>query len=285
MTTAIETYLNSLPKNVLTIDISCKGLTSLPDLTRFKNLQELYCTNNKLTSLPTLPQNLTKLYCSKNELTLLPTLPQNLKELYCYKNKLTSLPTLPQKLTKLYCYNNQLTYLPTLPQNLKELDCYNNKLTYLPTLPQNLEKLDCSVNKLTYLPTLPENLEKLYCYNNQLTYLPILPQNLKELRCSENQLTSLPTLPTQSLLELYYVNNPIYEIINNNRMIQINKNIKILNNFRHLYYCLKFKKQLRNYWLWEKVREPIIMKKYHPKYLIENLGDEDDLDAVLDNWK
>ena len=38
-------------------------------------------------------------------------------------------------------------------------------------------------------------------------------------------------------------------------------------------------------WLWEKVREPKIQKLYNPIYLIENLGDEDDLDAVLDNWK
>jgi len=29
----------------------------------------------------------------------------------------------------------------------------------------------------------------------------------------------------------------------------------------------------------------IIEKKYHPSYLIENLGDDDDLDAVLNNWK
>jgi len=33
------------------------------------------------------------------------------------------------------------------------------------------------------------------------------------------------------------------------------------------------------------VREPKIKKLYDPIYLIENLGDDDDLDAVLDNWK
>jgi len=55
-------------------------------------------------------------------------------------------------------------------------------------------------------------------------------------------------------------------------------------NFRHLYYCLKFKKQLRK-WLWEKVREPKIEKLYNPSYLIENLGDGDNLDEVLKNWK
>jgi Leucine-rich repeat (LRR) protein len=219
----LETYLNSLPEDISTLDISYKNIKYLPDLTRFQNLKKLKCNNNKLTSLPTLPQNLKRLYCFNNEFTLLPTLPQNLETLHCY--------------------NNQLTSLPTLPQNLKLFNCYNNQLTSLPTLPQNLEFLNCSSNKLTSLPTLPQNLETLNCYSN-----------------------------------------PIYEIVNKLSLFQINNNIQILNNFRHLYYCLKFKKQLRK-WLWEKVREPNAMKQYGPNYLIENLGDEDDLDAVLENWK
>jgi Leucine-rich repeat (LRR) protein len=222
MTTAIETYLNSLSYYTLTIDISSKYIKSLPDLTRFKNLKELNCSDNELTFLPTLPKNLTSLNCSDNELTSLPTLPQNLLVLYCRSNKLTSLPTLPQKLISLSCRNNKLTYLPNLPQNLITLYCYDNKLTSLPNLPQNLQ---------------------LYCNNN-----------------------------------------PIYEIVHVNSFLNIKQNIQIINNFRHLYYCLKFKKQLRK-WLWEKVREPIVKKLYNPNYLIEKLGEDDDLDTVLDNWK
>jgi hypothetical protein len=133
------------------------------------------------------------------------------------------------------------------------------------------------------LPTLPQNLKILFCYNNQLTLLPNLPQNLEALFCYNNHLTSLPTLP-QKLQQLYCSDNPIYKIVNSNSLIKIKKNIKILNNVRHLYYCLKFKKQLRK-WLWEKVREPNIKNRYSPNYLIENLRDEDDLDTVLDNWK
>jgi len=71
---------------------------------------------------------------------------------------------------------------------------------------------------------LPESIEELYCSDNQLTLLPILPQNLEELYCSSN---------------------PIYEIVNNNSLITIKQNIRILNNLRHLYYCLQFKKQIR----------------------------------------
>jgi Leucine-rich repeat (LRR) protein len=219
----LETYLNSLPEDILTLDISCKGIKYLPNLTRFKNLEELYCSYNELISLPTLPQNLKKLSCSANQITSLPNLPQTLEILYCSDNQLTSLPTLPQNLEILYCYSNELTSLPTLPHNL----------------------------------------ELLHCSNNQLTSLPTPPQNLKELYCHDN---------------------PISKIVNFNCLIKIKQHIQILNNFRYLYYCLKFKKHFRK-WLWEKVRLPNVNKMYSPNYLIENLRNEDDLDLVLDNWK
>ena len=132
------------------------------------------------------------------------------------------------------------------------------------------------------LPRLPQNLEILFCYNNQLTYLPSLPKTLKTLTCFNNQLNYLPTLPV-NIQELTVYYNPIYEIVNSDTLFQIKNNIRILNNFRHLYYCLKFKKQLRK-WLWEKVREPKAIQKYSPLYLIENLRDEDDLDTILDDW-
>jgi len=153
----------------------------------------------------------------------------------------------------------------------------------LPTLPQNLKVLNCSVNQLISLPTLPQNLKELYCYDNQLTSLPTLPQNLENLYCYSNKLTLLPTLP-QNLEELDCYDNPIYEIVKNSSLIKIKQNIQILNNFRYLYYCFKYKKQFRK-WLWEKVREPNAKKLYNPIYLIENLGEVDDLDTVLNNWK
>ena len=250
MTTAIETYLNSLSEDLLMLSIANRGITSLPDLTRFKNLKELYCSDNQLTSLPTtLPQSLEILYCSKNKITSLPDLTRlkNLKELYCTYNQLSSLPTtLPQSLEILYCSNNQLTSLPDLTKfkNLKELYCYKNQLSSLPT-------------------ALPQNLETLYCFNNQLTYLPTLPEKT---------------------IYFYYTNNPVCNIldINNNNLFKIKKNIKIVNNFRHLYESLQFKKKFIK-WLW-KSREEKIMEKYHPKYLFGNLEEDTDLDEFLNNW-
>jgi Leucine-rich repeat (LRR) protein len=156
----------------------------------------------------------------------------------------------------------------------------------LPTLPPKLEELGCCGNELTGLPTLPPKLIRLFCSDNNLSSLPTtLPQNLTTLHCSSNKLIMLPTSPENIIYGIKYINNPIYEIVNNNySLVQTRQNIQILNNFRHLYYCLKFKKQLRK-WLWEKVRHPRIMRNYHPNHLVQNLSDDDDLDAVLNNWK
>ena len=50
-----------------------------------------------------------------------------------------------------------------------------------------------------------------------------------------------------------------------------------------VYYSLRIKKQLRKF-LWEKVRKKKIMDKYHPKYLLENLQENENLDDFLNNW-
>jgi hypothetical protein len=178
---------------------------------------------------------------------------------------LITLPRLNQKLQKLYCDDNRLTFIPRLNVSLQILHCYNNHLTFLPELNEKLEELYCNNNQLTFLPPLNVFLQKLCCDNNQLTFLP--PLNI-------------------SLQELYYHNNPIYEIIDSHDLFIINKKLKILHTFCHLYYCLKFKPPFWNL-LW-KIREPKIIQKYHPSYLNKLLIDDAegtvDLDIVLNSW-
>ena len=158
------------------------------------------------------------------------------------------------------------------------------QITYLPDLLRfkQLKQLNCSNNKLTSLPGLNENLQKLYCWNNQLTSLPNLNENLQELYCFDNQLTSLPNL-NDNLQYLDCNNNPIYKILNDNNLLSIRLKLQKLNNFKHLYYCLKFKSQFRKF-LWEKVKEPKIMKHYNPRYLMENLKENDELEEILNSW-
>jgi hypothetical protein len=218
----------------------------------------------------------------------LASLPFDIEYINIKHKDITYLPDLTRftKLKILICPHNQLSTLPSLPENLIELCCCNNQLTYLPILPKTLEKLICSDNQLTNLPSLPKNIQLIYCSNNKLTYLPTLPENLKQLFCYNNKLSCLPILP-ENLSGIVYIYNPIYEVINSSNIIITKQKVKILNNCRYLYYCLKLKEQFRN-WLWVKIREPKIKAHYHPdnltKQLTINKDIDIDLDTVLDSW-
>jgi hypothetical protein len=183
--------------------------------------------------------------------------------------------SLPDTLTEMSCVMNNLTHLPPLSNNLIYLSCDHNKIIYLPILPEKLKKLSFSGNKLTYISTLPENLTKLFCDDNILISLPPLSKNLIDL-------THIPNLP-ENLTNFDFDNNIIYDIVNSADLNIVKRNINTINNFKHLYHCIKFRAQFRKY-LWEKVREPKIIKKYDPNYLIEHLDDTTDLDEVLDEW-
>jgi Leucine-rich repeat (LRR) protein len=181
-------------------------ITSLEGIEYFRNLRELWCSNNYLTSLPVLPKTLKRLICNNNRLSSLPELPELLEDLTCSHNLLTSLPELPVLLNKLWCENNQLTVLPSLPTAIKSIFCRDNQLTSLPMLPPTLDLLVCNNNQLTSLPSLPDVLTNLYCENNRLTLLPELPPSIYGLYCYNNELLSLPELPP-ALVDLYCYNN------------------------------------------------------------------------------
>jgi Leucine-rich repeat (LRR) protein len=95
-----------------TLDLSGLGLTSLPT-ELFRNdsiITSLFCSANRLTSLPDLPAALVTLYCDENQLTALPSkLPQTLERIFCQKNRLTSLPEdVPTNLRPLGISNRQM---------------------------------------------------------------------------------------------------------------------------------------------------------------------------------
>ncbi len=138
----INVWLNDTSK---LLDIRYLNLKKWPDALKSKEnlIIELDCSNNKLKSIPTLP-NLTVLHCSFNKLESVPSL-INLTKLICYNNRLKSIPSLPN-LTYLGCSYNQLKSIPSLP-NLNQLFCSFNKLESITRLP-NLTCLYCSKNKL-----------------------------------------------------------------------------------------------------------------------------------------
>jgi Leucine-rich repeat (LRR) protein len=169
------------------LDLSNLGITNIPYLPN--DLEELYCGNNKLKSLPPLPPTLKRLDCSGNKkLKQMPELPPALYILKCDYCSLEELPHLPNTLTEISVSNNKLKTLPPLPHSLLSIHMDCNELLTLPPLPPKLLIINCSNNKLKKLPTLPKNLKDIYCYKNDLEELPLtLPSSLEVLSANHNK--------------------------------------------------------------------------------------------------
>ena len=154
--------------NLYWMDTTCSGVLntqslypngdSIRDLTGivyFKNLTYLDCSNNLLSSLPTLPNTLFELFCKNNLLTNIQSLPGSLSYLSITNNQLSSLPTLPNYLGVLWCDTNKLSILPNLPSTLYELNVMGNpNLNCLPIIPVTLQRLFIDSSNIHCLPNI-----------------------------------------------------------------------------------------------------------------------------------
>jgi Leucine-rich repeat (LRR) protein len=197
--------------------INCSGtadnpgsISNLRGIERFRNLRDLRCAYNRLTSLD-LPGNplLEILDCRNNGLnTLVLGNKTYLREVYAHYNNLKTLDLSgTPSLTGLYIAFNQLESL-----NLQS----NTKLTGLEVLHNNLSSLDLSHNT---------QLKLLYCGTNKLTALSVIKNPLLEvLDCHGNLLTSINVQQNPALKRLDVRNNRIslLNISNNNLLERLN---------------------------------------------------------------
>lgn len=200
-----QDILSQFPDDTKHIDISSMHLRNIPSLNRFRNLESLNCSENKLTELPALPDTLKKLNCSRNRGLKLVNLPERLEILHCYNINCEALPNLPNSLIELDCSYNSLTKLPPIiATSLVVLNCSYNKLRVVPVAPPTLQKLICNNNNILVLPEF-SNLEYLECSNNQLRKLFTLPKSLNTLICENNPWTQQPE-PVDSI-KIFKVRN------------------------------------------------------------------------------
>lgn len=138
---------------VTSIKVNEKSISDLKGIEYFTALNELNCSNNKLTALDLSANTaLETLHCNNNQLTALDMSANTaLRNLNCYSNQLTALDVSKNEaLVLLNCSNNALTALDVSKNMaLEEMLCYDNKLTAL------------DVSKNTALTIL-------YCYGNQI---------------------------------------------------------------------------------------------------------------------
>lgn len=251
-------YLANLPSDSKDIDVSGKNLTFLPDLSRFTHLNTLNCSHNNLTVLPELPSHLVSFDCSRNYLT--------------------TLPELPESVVVLFCFHNNLTRLPILTKNIKYLHCYKNDLICLPELPEGLIGLDCSHNKLTSLPLMYMKLVMIIFNSN-----PIFDTLIEQYKNTIHETYFRWNYNGNFMSFRQYVSSSDYT----SELSFLKENIRVIHNFRYLFYTLKYKTKLRDL-LWEKIRRPKIEKKYHPSNLqniLNTMSEEDDLIEILDHWE
>ncbi len=83
-------YLNNLPSDATVIDLSCKYLEEVPDLSKFTNLKILNIQKNKLTTLTNIGVQIEQINCSNNQIEIIKDIVPSLKTLICKNNKISS---------------------------------------------------------------------------------------------------------------------------------------------------------------------------------------------------
>lgn len=208
-------------KNIDSLYLSSKNISSLNGIKLFKSLGYLYCSNNKLTSLDL--SNNKKLYildCSENQIESL-GISKNLEleSLYCSSNKITNLDI---------SNNVNLKYLSCNDNEISKIDLSNNTA---------LESLDCSANKLVQLDVSKNTmLNSLHCNSLKVNYDGSIDESrgklksiditnnvaLEYLDCSYNELANIDLAKNKNLVSIQCDNN-------NFTNLDISKNVALEN--------------------------------------------------------
>ncbi len=229
--------LNADAESVTDLDVSSAGITSLAGIEAFKNLTDLDCDQNQLTTLDVnINTELKYLSCNENQLSSVDVSAcEALVTLKCDENKLTSIDVNTNTkllrlscddnllinldvtkniiLSDLSCKNNQLSNLDlSLTSNLRELYCFNNKLFSLDVSGHaNLWAFECGKNLLASLDVSANTeLKRFYCENNLFPSLDVSANSLlKNFICGSNQLSNLDVSLNTDLEELVCSNNQL----------------------------------------------------------------------------
>ena len=199
---------------VTQISVKEMGISSLKGIEYFTEITNLWCQENRLTSLDVSKNTkLTYLQCNNNQITSLDVSKNTeMIDLFCYGNLITSLDVSKNaKLEVLNCYSNQLISLDVSKNTmLFRLVCDDNQLTSLNiTNNTKLTSLECARNQITSLNVSNNTkLINLYCDENKISSL-FLGNNteLKSFACSANKIDQLDLSNNTKLSALWCDDN------------------------------------------------------------------------------
>lgn len=266
-------------------DLSETGISILPNFsTLFTTITELDIRFNKLTNIDILVNmtQLKKLFCSRNRLNSIPIIP-SLTFLDCYGNPDIKRIGYYENLLELHCQYCSIEEIVSMPK-LLFMTCCKNNLTRLNSF-RSLRELTCMGNPIKELSFMPF-LQKLKIMCTQITHLPEL-KSLTYLEGSECLITT--GFLHNEMTEIYCPS--LFDTIGDHNLYESSMDRCILRNrcnqivrFRELYYSLKYKSQLRNF-LWERVRRPKLEMYYHPERLLAFLEEnEEDWQDKIESW-
>jgi Leucine-rich repeat (LRR) protein len=165
--------------------------------------------------------DITHLNISKKKLKKIDILPKNLIELDCSHNQLTSLFSekcnIPKTLVKINCSHNQILSLSdekvNMLKNLINIDCSYNRLTSINLeFFEKLKILNCSYNKIEFVK-LPDSVENINMDKNKLTGNLMFPPKIKILSANKNLLSSFDWKHIPISLNKLYLNNNLIETL------------------------------------------------------------------------
>ena len=216
--TILENYSNTITE----LDISKFNIQGILNLSRFKNLIKLNCSDNKITDITGVGPNVKNIDCSNNLITIFPIIKKmsqkNKPEIKWDQNPIDTflceyddeIKELPESLIKIkfgYKFNHSVD---NLPQNLQELifhdDSQFNKS--IDNLPKSLISLKLEYKFNHSVDNLPQKLQELVFTDSSQFDKPIdnLPNNLISLKLGYLFNHSVNNLP-KKLQELVFANN------------------------------------------------------------------------------
>jgi hypothetical protein len=241
-------------ESLIELDLSRNKLTTIPDLRRLTQLQDISVTANQLSSMPLMPVSIRKIYAGYNQI----------KDL----SSLTHLPNIEV----IYISNNEIEVIPPLSSRcIRILKAQNN--------PQ-LSKMG-----------------NVYCDDENdvwekfdLTNTPI-HKLAKQLNIDK---VFDPTVPRFHQIEFrieWGINQ--YLMIGPGTNLFVKATLQMLekqHRLNYTFYLEKCRRRLRR-WLYTRVLEPLMERKYHPQKLINYVHanplvqdvDQISSDAFLDN--